>query len=132
MLKNMKKKNNHNRMQLNRGCLSTKIRTCSVKVLSSQDLEEPVKRTKPHRWWKLLQNSMKASWTTFGDDDDESPVQPPAKKIPPKRPPGPARPPPPKLSSRRSMDAVAMEENDPFSTPPQNRRTSAPNAGNSL
>ena len=75
--------------------------------------------------------SMKASWTTFGnDDDDESPVQPPAKKIPPKRPPGPARPPPPKLSSRRSVDAVGMEENDPFSTPPQNRRTSAPNAGN--
>lgn len=76
--------------------------------------------------------AMKASWTTFGDDDDAPQVQQPAKKTPPKRPPGPARPPPPKLSSRRSMDAVAIEENDSFAAPPQNRRTSAPNAGTDL
>ena len=74
--------------------------------------------------------SMKASWTTFGDDDDEPQFQPPAKKTPPKRPPGPARPPPPKLSPRRSMDAAGAEKNDSISALPQNRRISAPNAGN--
>ncbi len=75
--------------------------------------------------------SMKASWTTFGDEEDETPVQKPAKKAPPKRPPGPARPPPPKLSTRRSMGEMAVTEKEPFSPPSaQNRRTSAPNAGN--
>lgn len=76
--------------------------------------------------------SAKASWTTFGDDDDDEPqFQQQVKKAPPKRPPGPARPPPPKLSTRRSMDAIGMEERSDISAPPdnQNRRTSAPNAG---